>query len=460
DPDRVRGRGAWLENDSVVVHLGDRLLVDGDPAPLIREGSPFIYEAARPLLTSLPDPLPTTEAHKLAKICSMLKWERPISARLAAGWIVLAPICGVLDWRPSAWVTGPSGSGKTYFVNDIVLRAVGKFALHVKMPTSAAFVSSYLGSDARPVVLDEAESENARSATWMQQMLELVRQGSAADDGIMGRGTQTGGAIVRRIRSPFLFQSVNVSLEHRADTSRITVLSLIEPGNSPAAVANFRDLKRLVAETLTPEFSAGLVARAAMLAPVIRRNAVTFAEAIAEHVGSRREGDQIGALLAGAYSLHSTGEITPEAAREFVAASEWLAQSSQDEERDETRLLRHLLAHPIRTKSGDIPVARLLEALESEAPDLPQRSLAAQLLAEFGILNRPWQGEPGLWISTKAPTIAAALKKTPWSSGWGRALGRLPGAAASDNRLKTRFAFGMQSRAVFVPRRTIDGGGL
>ena len=54
------------------------------------------------------------------------------------------------------------------------------------------------------------------------------------------------------------------------------------------------------------------------LVPVILKNAETFSQAAAAVLSDQRAGDQIGTLMAGAYSLTSDGEISYDAALEFV----------------------------------------------------------------------------------------------------------------------------------------------
>ena len=108
DPDRVRGRGAWWDDGRAVLHLGDHLLVDGEQSDL---ELPSIYIYPRALRLSIRGsvaPLGTQDAHKLLTISEAMRWERPISARLFAGWVVCALVCGALRWRPSIWITGAS----------------------------------------------------------------------------------------------------------------------------------------------------------------------------------------------------------------------------------------------------------------------------------------------------------------------------------------------------------------
>src|SRR6185437_3607071 len=44
DPDRIRGRGAWIDMGKAVLHMGDKLIVDGATTSLMLPGSRHIYE--------------------------------------------------------------------------------------------------------------------------------------------------------------------------------------------------------------------------------------------------------------------------------------------------------------------------------------------------------------------------------------------------------------------------------
>ena len=113
DTARIRGRGAWWDEDGAVLHLGDRLVIGGISTPIM-EAKPgrYIYEASSPMSVETARPLSFKEANEIVKICERISWDRPISARLLAGFITLAPVCGALPWRPHIWITGPAGSGK------------------------------------------------------------------------------------------------------------------------------------------------------------------------------------------------------------------------------------------------------------------------------------------------------------------------------------------------------------
>jgi putative DNA primase/helicase len=459
NPERVRGRGCWLDDGRAVLNIGDRLIVDGQSKPLLLKGSKYLYEAGNSFMETSAAPLNTAEANKLVKVCEALRWERPVNAKLFAGFIVASVICGGLKWRPSIWVTGGAGSGKTFAMNSVMKKVVGKLALHVKASTTEAGIRSALGSDARPVIFDEAERESPAAAMRMQATLELVRQSSSADDGEIIKGTQKQKAKTFRIQSSFAFQSVNVGLEFAADMSRITVLVLREGVKASAEdIAKFAEIEAMANDTFTLEYSAGLLARAVSLLPVIRENAETFARAIAKTLGNRRMGDQLGALLAGAWSLSRDRLVTQEEAETYIAAGDWAETTEASEEKDEMKCVRQLMAHRLRDGSVEYSIGRLLENLNSISPEEknPSDEKGMRMLLEAGIKFGKMVGQNGIYVATTHPELKKAFAGTPWSVGWARSMARLPYAKASTELKTVRFSMGSTSRAVWLPMASID----
>lgn len=455
DAERVRGRGAWFDDGRAVLHLGDRLIVDGVPlASLALGGSRHVYEAGLPMLRDLPPPLSHAEANRLVKICGALRWEKPIYGVLLAGFLALAPICGALAWRPSIWLTGKSGSGKTWVYENIISSLLRGVALFVQSKTSEAGIRQRLGSDARPVAFDEAESEDQASQQRIQAVLDLIRQSASETGAEIVKGTAgQHGARSYRVRSCFCLVSINVSIQHAADQSRISVLGLRDTESTPAAAAAFEALNTEVQTTLTPAFAAALIARSARLVPVIRRNAATFARAVALQLRSRRAGDQIGALLAGAYSLHSDQPISAAAAADFVARQPWDGAAS-DAEPDERRLLAHLTQHVLPVDWGNggttrATVGTLMEAAQGRDERLPA-DVAERALRQIGLRT----DAGGLFVSNSHPALAALLRGTPWHAQWRLTLARLPGAEATGRPI--RFGAAHKDRAIFVPASAID----
>lgn len=454
DPCRVRGLGAWEDEGRVVVHLGDRLLVDGVPTPIRKINSRYIYVLRPKVDKDLPKPATAREAYQFVQLCEMLSWERPIYGKLLAGWCAVAHVCGAVRWRPHIWVTGPAGSGKTWAYENILEASLGDFAQPCTSSSTEAGIRQKLGSDARPVIFDEAEPGTDKGQTRMTCVLELARQASAGGAGIL-KGTVSGQGQEFRIRSCFAFSSIVVALNNEADRSRITTLSLCR-NTDPDAAEQFQKICEKLAEVMTPGFAARLRARCIKMIPQIRESLDVFSNVLTPKLKGRRAGDQVGAILAGAWCLCRDRAITTEEAEQWVSGQEWDAAKSTESETDEKRLLLRLLQQPVQIdpKGGSgAPIRRTVgevcRALMSGIAE-PTWELDAghDALGRIGIRMRgDDEGEMCLIISDNHPAIRRAMDGTPWETGWGRLLARI-------NRAKrlTGFRFaGALTRAVRVP---------
>ncbi len=458
DPARVRGRGVWLDATQIVVHLGDRLIVDGREEPVTRPGSRYVYEVGLPLVAAdgWPAPLSAQEAVWLERVSRSLRWEKPSAGRLMAGWIALAAICAALDWRPSIWLTGPAGAGKSWIASHIVRKILGKFSLFVELNTTEPGLRRLLQADALPVIFDEAEQDGGAAAERMKSLMGLVRQASTNSEAVVAKADGRGGVDIFRVRSMFCWQSINTAMASQADISRTEVLELREhsrPDDVP-----FADIKTIIREHIGDDFGPRLIARSVSLIPQIRANAELFSDAISAMPGqTRRRADQVGILLAGAYSLHSSRVLTPEQAAKFAAEDEWVAETVPAvESRDEMQLIGTIMAHSVRVAPNDYTVSRLVQcALGAEPESVVSKSAAREALLAIGLKFVEHEGRWGLAVSNSHPRLRSILARTPWSASWARALARIPGTVALGPQ---RFGTMLVARAVWLPPSLLEGG--
>jgi putative DNA primase/helicase len=461
DVDMIRGRGAWWDDGRSIVHHGGSLTVDGHDIPLNDVQSEYIYEAGRSITIGNSIPLPASEARKLVEFCEGLRWEKPIFGKLLAGWVFLAPICGALDWRPHIWVTGGAGTGKTTVLEHIINRTLKGCRLFVTGDTSEAGIRQRLWRDALPVVFDEFESERKKAAERTQDVLALVTQASSETGAELLKGGAQGKADSYKIRSMFCFSSISVNIEQTAAKSRISVLGMTKVPQSIEERERYSNWKRELFDTLTPEFSAGLQARAIRSIDSIRENAHVFAEAAALVLGEQRTGDQIGTLLAGAYAMYSNGPITREFATSWIEDQNWDSVVTEDTDSDELRCLNHITAHEIRLdhKSGAhkrsvgelILIACAKSPSESILPEDANSELArVGIRVEHGVgedfaehHRRTWE----VWVANGHPKMAKVLEGTAWAGSWNRTLLRVSGARKLDPQ---RYA-GPTCRGVALP---------
>lgn len=481
--ERLRGRGAWIDRDSetredrVVLHLGNTLLVDGNPSPHSVPGSRYIYETAAPL-TRHTDfrqyaPLSSSEAKAFLDVAQDLRWERDfVDAYLYAGFCAIAPICGVLRWRPSIWITSAAGSGKT-FALDRIRDVLSDMALNVAAGTTESGIRNTLQQDARPVIFDEFEREDVASKGRAQELLGLVRQSASDSSADIVKGTKEQNAPKRfRIRSCFVFSSINVGLEHYADESRITVLSLQtlptgkdDPEGAAQAAEQFERLEAKVEETFTDEFCARFVMRSVQLAPVIRDNALMLSKAAANKFGNRRIGDQIGTLIAGAFSLTSSRRISRDEADEIVAKYDFKQATAVNADRDESNLLSYLMQQQTRVSVGnnssyDRTIGEVIMAVFGNDQNI-LADQAVQHLRRMGILvtragakKGPVDAD-GFVVANKHHALSRILHDTPWSTQWWRPLQRLPTARPLTNSIW--IGPGTKTRGTWLPLEVISG---
>jgi putative DNA primase/helicase len=445
DPRLIRGRGCWIDGGDVVYHAGDKLAVGGKSMPIPRYKSPqrAIYESGLSISIDTENPARNADSAQLITLCELLSFEQPLFGKLLAGWIALAPICGAMQWRPHIWITGASGSGKTWIMGNIVKPLVGGSAVFVQGNTSEAGIRGQLGSDALPVMFDEAEAENQRSGTRMEGVLELARQSSAESGAGIVKGTQTGGSITYMVRSMFCFASIGVAAVKKADTSRITVLGLRKSDDTK----QFARVVALWRETVAKsEYCASIRARSIANARTIRHNAQIFSNAAVIHTGDKRSADQIGTLLAGAFSLTSTKEISEQAAGDWLAKQDWSGFKVDAVDADENQCLAHLFSSLIRVEKQfgteqitiDEAVSRIKLGYTSEAEAMALLRIGIKIEGDVMAIANNHQG------------LERCYTNTPWAGAkWKGQFLRVPGAYASKN--PERFGSKVLQRAVFVP---------
>ena len=455
NPENIRGRGCWIDGKKVVIHAGNKLIVDGRETETARFKSDYIYPGSQAIRINVSKPLSASDANKFMKLCERLLWERPIYATLLAGWCVVAPMCGALDWRPHIWVTSKAGGGKTWVMDEIISPMMCDLGLFVLADTTAPAIRQTLTKDALPVLFDEAESENQSAGSSIENVVALMRQSSKETGGSILKGSPSGKAQSFKIRSCFALSSIAVNLQHKSDISRVCVLSLL-PDNSDAAQTLFEKLQIDTHETLTAEYCQNMQARTIKYLHILKSNAITFSAAVAKHLNDKRLGDQIGILIAGAYLLYSSKLVSQEIADEWVAKRDWSEQQVMTEETDETKLMQLLLSTIIRINTGKLSVNRNIGELiqicqgedlpfDSDNPDHDKitKKQAGDELLRIGLkVNNGY-----VIVSNSHEGIKSLLRNTHWCNNWSRTLKRIDGSVALE---QVKFK-SIKTRAVSVP---------
>lgn len=457
NPAMLRGRGAWWDNGRSVLHLGDRIIVDGRARASNKqlENSSYYYQRLIELKgPNLSEPLSKKEAEKIAKIVGKFLWETQGSAMLVTGWIALAPICGILDWRPHMWLTAGAGSGKSTLLEDFIAPLLGDMRLIVVGNTSEAGIRQSLKADALPVIFDEAESNEKPDQARIQQILSLARVASFETDANILKGSPDGSMQNFKIRSMFLFSSIATALKQGADKSRFAQITLKKPEDrfpDKQKRQKHWDSLRKDLSTISPEVGRRLQARIFSLIPVVRESIAVFTEAAAEYLdGNQRNGDQYGTLLAGAWVMCYDEAPTKEQALQLCASAQLQEFCKNNEKTDEKRCIDLIMQHQIRIEGQDKTVTRTIgELVEIAADKALDRDLVRSTVEATLGRNGIKVDRGKVCISNGSSAIASILKDTQWSNSWSDQLERLPGASKTGSIYFK--GMGSSARAVGVP---------
>ena len=458
DPSRIRGRGTWFDDSRVVLHLGSRLVVDGTSSPITKLpenlNSYYFYENAKPIQGPGDEALGDAEAQEIADIATGFKWETPAASHLLLGWIVLAPVCGALDWRPHIWVTGPAGSGKTSLLKLFMKPLLGGMFEGATGGTTEAGLRGQLRSDAIPIVFDELEQNEQKDKQQVQNILSLARIASS-EGGKIYKGTTNGGVNTFEIRSMFCVSSINVGLVQRADLDRFCVLSLRKDQISKDDWVGF---EARILEACIDDNGRKLVARTILQIPMIRRNSKVIASALAIKFG-QRYGDQYGTLLAGAWTLRPNGggDITVKQALTWIDSMNWENREVDTNDADEVRCISKILQTILQVDGGRrIAVVELIQLAASgktyvnENSPLPGDEIES-ILGRYGMKVV----QNCLAVANSSTNLQGILRETPWAgTAYRQALRRLPEAVIAQSPI--RFKGMGPSRATLVPLDTLE----
>jgi len=460
DPDRARGRGAWFDNGRVVYHHGNYLSIDGQRYDISAFKSGSIYEMQRALpdLESV-EPLTADEGDDIVNLAGEFRWMRPVSAALLCGWMMLAPICGALRWRPHVWITGGAGSGKSTILNEFVNPLLYGHNLFAQGNTTEAGLRQKLRTDALPILFEESEQNEEKDRLRIQHVLSLIRQSSTESIARVYKGTTAGQSMEFLIRSMFCLASIQVGMKQQADLERVTILALKSKTDEGSTDEKWDEFSgRLHAKvTMQPQIGARFVKRAMTMIPKIRESIHSFSNAARSFFGTNREGDQYGALLAGHWSIYHDEPATIEDARALIHSYTWEEHRDVSDNDEGQAALSALMGSRLRASKN---LEFTIYELSAAACGTPAHGAevdkieADALLRRYGIIVK----DGYLLLANLSVELQKIMDRTTFAADWRGVLLRLPGADRNDN--KTATFNGVASKCVRVPLPVPDGAAV
>lgn len=472
DPRREVRQGARLDGPGVVFHTGDKLYIGGEGTCDISDfKGRYCYTigpSARTPAFDNPFPADAPEIRQFLDILSRLNWRpqtREMSILATFGWVVISPICGVLDWRAHLYLDGERGSGKTWILENLILPALGDYAERVVSNTTESGIRNLVNFRSMPVVFDEAEGEDKEARQRMDGILRLARHSASPGNSVVAHGVSGGGSQrYFSTSSTFLLTSIMPQLEAAADKTRFGRARLSSGRNYGEFV---RDIEAPAADLLTPEFSDRLVARIIMRAPDYKATYRLMVEALCHRGVERRVADVYGTFAAGAWLAlrddrpADMGDAALFLGDEFKVVDQVVDFNDEmREDRDHHRVLRHIAASEIRmdTRAAGqitVQVGALIEAacgIVGDDDGLVSQKDAAERLRRIGIRIEVSDtgARPGeVFIHKNSPALIDMLAKTAYARGYVDVIHQAEGVTMGPVK---RFGPGLgSSRTIVVP---------
>lgn len=419
-PENVRGLGVWQDAGRVVVHLGDRLHVDGVESGIHDVHSKFIYQLERTCRGIHPRPLELTECLPIHQLLNLGNYERPEQKYFLGGWIMAARLSGLLDWRPHLWITGESGCGKSTLLQNFVYPMLGEQRIRFTGGTTEPGMRQAIKANAVPVGFDEFEPDTPEALANVKACLQFIRQASS-DSGDIVKGSTGGSAMQYKARFCAAVSAIRTLLNSQADRTRFTLVELRKVNNPKQWQAMQDTLK-----AFTPEYADRYFARLLHMLPVIRANMASFEAAFAaKH--SQRLGQQYGPMMAGWAAITSDGVLPPDQVADIVDSVDLAQEGAASGDTDQHDCLQHLLSKTINVIVKDLRLDTTVAQALADARfgnDVYNRELA-----RYGLkLVQTSNAGDALFVASRNPQLAQIFRDSSWPGGWAGSLGRLPGA--------------------------------
>ena len=431
--EKIRGSGVWLDEGRIVLHLGDRLIVNGSVADIAFFKSQYHYELDVGFSNIHKKPLSVEECASLRYVVGMFNYTNVHQMLFLGGWIALASICGALPWRPHLWLTGEAGSGKTT-IKDFIDQILdwGFKRVSVTGGTTEAGIRQRLRASALPVIFDEFEPEGKKNIERVLDTLDLMRQASSLQKGEIIKGTQDQRGAAYQVSFMALVSSIKTSLLTEADRSRFTVVEL-ESGKS--TLEQWKEIQAAM-NRIDEEFAERLVARMVKMIPIVVQNAKIAQDAFVTLGFSQRIGQQYGTLVAGWQALVSDSLWTLEQAIQFCSHIDLGLESTVSTQKNPDDCLEWLMGYTVRFEALEYSMRRLFTEKKTGLNDTLEK-----VREKFGISIRR---DGAVFFVRSNPHLSEIFtQKSKWHHAWFETLARLPGAKKDSFRVNGRSYYGL-----------------
>jgi putative DNA primase/helicase len=427
DFDKICGRGVWNDKGNIVLNTGDSFYENGIKEDLQNYKSKNFYVAGKPFDLQSDKPTDIIQNKKIREIFDKINLKNgDLDRELLFGWCIASQISGILKWRSHLWVSGASGSGKSEVQNSIVAPLLGSRAIYPEAGTTEAGIRQALASDSLSVIYEEAEANSQSKAQKIEAILELARTASSSSKrGTIYKGSAGGAVTNFKVRSCFYFTAIQPSLQNKADISRVSVIEVIKDNNKER-YAELCRRRQFLTDDVCDSFFMWIIKNA----KIILKNIDLFCPIVASlYGGNARNGDQIGTLLACAWTATNGREASKfEAEQHLLQFGQYFIDSIESQKDDSESLHEYLMEQHVEyeTMSGrkkqTIGTLLAVAGNNYQGTDIFNRDDVVSCLAKYG-----FYAKDDFYGVKNHQQIRKWLKDSSWSGGFMETLKRFSG---------------------------------
>lgn len=254
DPNKIRGRGAWIDNGEFVFNTGEYVVYDdGFRLPIADATTKYIYQSGEEIAVA-DEPLDDDERAAIVQVLKGFNWEDDTHYLMVVGWLLMATIAGALPFRCLIWLTALSGSGKST-IQKLFRTLFGHACHKIQGTTTIRGLAGVVGRDSLVFFYDEAEAAGEAGAARMKSFISELRSSVTGEtDAVRAVGSSGGGQPrATRIESTGAITSISSIVSEKADVSRILLPKMLKIDLSTQEKRDrSAENKKIMAEQITP----------------------------------------------------------------------------------------------------------------------------------------------------------------------------------------------------------------
>jgi putative DNA primase/helicase len=443
----TRGRGVWIDNGDLVIHMGDRLKVNGREIGLHDIRSRYCYVSDVRMEKVHPIPLTLEECGLFRDVVSGLRVKDEWSKMFLLGWPIQAMLGGASQWRSHLHLTGDAGSGKSTILERVIWKMVEPLGYWIQGGTTEAGLRNRIKAGSLAVVVDEIESRNKDAAARIEAVLDYIRISSSG--GRIVKGSSGGGFVEYSAYSTFALASITDIIKRQSDATRFIQVHLKKTEGDPE---QWPKLEKSITRLSENQYAERMFSRA-----IDRFGQFKTSQEVLFRVVARKEGERIAqlysAVLAG-WNLVESDEPISEARAEIV-----VGRIGRDEEKatsqtkDWEELVSILISSRIDAERERVPVGTLVSTIMNAnvmgGPSAESLLVAERSLSFYGMRVIPER--KALFVSSNNVEIRRLLTNTIGDHNYETILRRVPGSDKGKQRVG-----GLPRNGILIPLDTIS----